>query len=74
MPDNPAMPTVLAGELHRSMNFELLDKLCAHRTAYLLQQLDSPKPYEEVERIWGQLEELKWLKKLSKLVESIVTT
>jgi hypothetical protein len=72
MSENAALPTALAAELRQSINFPLLERLLAHRKAYLLEGLSSPKEFADVQRIWGQLEEVRWLRQLERLVDSVL--
>ncbi len=72
MSDNAALPQALAAELRQHFSFSLLEKLLAHRKAYLLMQLATPKKRRECQRIWGQLEEVRWLSQLEPLTEMVL--
>lgn len=64
-----ALPKQLALELSQQMSFGIFEKMLTHRYDYLLAKMATPKPEEECRKIWGQIEECRWLLGLRGLAE-----
>jgi hypothetical protein len=67
-----ALPVALASKLRTGMDWRVLEELLIHRKLWLQEQGATPKTWEEINQLWGQEAENRWLLGLQAHVEKVL--